>query len=78
MKFNDFQDSATLHETFVFLAQNQGLSGIDPRKPQKHEIPLISQNPPRIHHFRRFPANSPEKAQKTVLERFWGLPGAAC
>ena len=29
MKFNDFLDSATLHETFVFLAQNQGLSGLD-------------------------------------------------
>ena len=34
MKFNDFLDSATLHETFVFLAQNQGLSGLDPQKPK--------------------------------------------
>ena len=32
MKFIDFPDSATLHETFVFLAQNQGLSGLDPQK----------------------------------------------
>ena len=31
MKFNDFLDSATIHETFVFLAQNQGLSGLDPQ-----------------------------------------------
>ena len=36
MKFNDFLDSATPHETFVFLAQNQGLSGLDPPKHQKH------------------------------------------
>ena len=36
MKFIDFLDSATLHETFVFLAQNQGLSGLDPQKPKKN------------------------------------------
>ena len=35
MKFIDFLDSATLHETFVFLAQKQGLSGLDPPKPKK-------------------------------------------
>ena len=34
MKFIDFLDSATLHETFVFLAQNQGLSGLDPQQPE--------------------------------------------
>ena len=34
MKYTDFLDSATLHETFVFLAQNQGLSGLDPPKPK--------------------------------------------
>ena len=32
MKVNDFLDPATLHETFVFLAQNQGLSGLDSPK----------------------------------------------
>ena len=37
MKINDFLDPATLHETFVFLAQNQGLSGLDPQKPQNPE-----------------------------------------
>ena len=37
MKFIDFLDSATLHETFVFLAQNQGLSGLDPQKPKNPE-----------------------------------------
>ena len=35
MKFHDFLDSATLHETFVFLAQIRGLSGLDPQKPKK-------------------------------------------
>ena len=38
MNFTDFLDSATLHETFVFLAQNQGLSGCNPQKPKNHEI----------------------------------------
>ena len=28
-----FLDSATLRETFVFLAQIQGLTGLDPQKP---------------------------------------------
>ena len=37
MKINDFLDPATLHETFVFLAQNQGLSGLDPQKPKNPE-----------------------------------------
>ena len=52
MKFNYFLDSATLHETFVFLAQNQGLSGLDPQKPENPEktinvleITTISQFP---------------------------------
>ena len=37
MKINDFLDPATLHETFVFLAQKHGLSGLDPQKPKKLE-----------------------------------------
>ena len=41
MKFNDFLDSATLHETFVFLAQNQGVSGLDPQKPKKTTETII-------------------------------------
>ena len=40
MEIIDFLDSATLHETFVFLAQNQGLSGLDPQKP-KNTIKII-------------------------------------
>ena len=35
MKIFDFLDSVTLHETFVFLAQNQGLSGFDHQTPKK-------------------------------------------
>ena len=42
MKSIDLQDSATLHETFVFLAQNQGLSGLDPQKPKKTTETIIS------------------------------------
>ena len=41
MKFIDFLDSATLHETFVSLAQNQGLSGLDPQKPKKTTKTII-------------------------------------
>ena len=41
MKFIDFLDSATLHETFVFLAQNQGLSGLGPQKPKKTTKTII-------------------------------------
>ena len=41
MKINDFLDPATLHETFVFLAQNQGLSGLDPQKPKKTTKTII-------------------------------------
>ena len=32
MKIHDYLDPATLHETFIFLAQNQGLSGLAPPK----------------------------------------------
>ena len=42
MKLIDFLDSATLHETFLFLAQNQGLSGLDPQKPKKTTKTTIS------------------------------------
>ena len=41
MEWNDFLDPATLHETFVFLAQNQGLSGLDPPKPKKTAKTII-------------------------------------
>ena len=40
MKIHDFLDPATLHETFVFLAQNQGLSGLDPQKTQNSRKPI--------------------------------------
>ena len=36
-----FLDSATLHEAFVFLAQIQGLSGLDPQKPKKTTETII-------------------------------------
>ena len=37
MKIHAFVDPATLHETFVFLAQKHGLSGLDPQKPKNLE-----------------------------------------
>ena len=55
MKFIDFLDSATLHETFVFLAQNQGLSGLDPQKPKNTAKSMFSLNLPKPHDF---PQNS--------------------
>ena len=54
MKFIDFLDSATLHETFVFLAQIQGLSGLDPQKTKNTTIPII---------FVRFTKKSPFSAE---------------
>ena len=54
MKFTDFLDSATLHETFVFLAQNQGLSGLDPQKPKKASETII---------FLKFSKISPSPAE---------------
>ena len=75
MKFIDFLDSATLHETFVFLAQNQGLSGLDPQKPKKnhenHYFPCIHQN---FTIFRRIPGKS-AKMQKSLFGGFWWFPG---
>ena len=54
MKYTDFLDSATLHETFVFLAQNQGLSGLDPQKPKKTTKTII---------FLKFTKTSPFSAE---------------
>ena len=42
MKFIDFLGSATLHETFVFLAQKQGLRDLNPQKPKKPKKTIIS------------------------------------
>ena len=75
MKFNDFLDSATLHETFVFLAQNQGLSGLDPQKPKKTAKTIISLQ---ITKFPPFPQNSwkiCKMMQKSLFGGFWWFPG---
>ena len=75
MKFIDILDSATLHETFVFLAQNQGLSGLDPQKPKNTTKTII---------FLEFTKTSPfpaeflqilQKHAKPVFEGFWWFPG---
>ena len=70
MKFIDFLDSATLHETFVFLAQIQGLSGLDPQKP-KNTVKFII--------FFNFTEISPfsgeflENLQKDAKITFWRI-----
>ena len=70
MKFNDFLDSATLHETFVFLAQNQGLSGLDPQKPKNTTQSIIFLKFTKIS---RFPAQFLENLQNDAKITFWRI-----
>ena len=69
MKFNDFLDSATLHETFVFLAQNQGLSGLDPEKPRNTTETIIFL---KFTKHSLFPAEFLEILQNDAKIMFWG------
>ena len=78
MKIIDFVDSATFHETFVFLAQNQGLSGCDPQKPKIPPKTIISPKFTEIHHFRRIPGDSAKPAPKQFLEDSGGSLAAIC
>ena len=70
MKFTDFLDSATLHETFVFLAQIQGLSGLDPQKPKNTTKTIIflefTKIPP-------FSAEFLENLQNDAKITFWRI-----
>ena len=68
MKFIDFLDSATLHETFVFLAQNQGVSGLDPQKP-KNTIKIIIFL--KFTKISRFSAEFLENLQNDAKITFW-------
>ena len=70
MKFIDFLDSATLHETFVFLAQNQGLSGLDPQKPKKQQNFIIS---PKFTKISPFSAEILENLQNDAKIIFWRI-----
>ena len=70
MKFHDFLDSATLHETFVFLAQNQGLSGLDPQKPKNTTEIIISLEFTKIS---RFSAEFLENLQNDAKITFWRI-----
>ena len=70
MKFNDFLDSATLHETFVFLAQNQGLSGLGTPKHKKH---TKINNFSKITKFSPFSAKSLENLQNDAKISFWRI-----
>ena len=70
MKFNDFLDSATLHETFVFLAQNQGLSGLGTPKHKKH---TKINNFSKITKFSLFSAKLLENLQNDAKFSFWRI-----
>ena len=75
MKVNDFLDSATLHETFVFLAQNQGLSGLDPQKPKNTTKTVFPLNPPKFHNFPQNSWKICKMMHKSRFEGFWWFPG---
>ena len=70
MQTTVFLDSATLHETFVFLAQNQGLRGLDPRKPKKTQktdiFPTFTKIPP-------FSAEFLENLENDAKITFWRI-----
>ena len=70
MQFIDFLDSATLHETFVFLAQNQGLSGLDPQKPKNMTKIIIFLKFTKIS---RFSAEFLENLQNDAKITFWRI-----
>ena len=70
MKFIDFLDSATLHETFVFLAQNQGLRGLDPRKPEKKPKTDIF---PKFTKISPFSAEFLENLENNAKITFWRI-----
>ena len=70
MKFNDFLDSAALHETFVFLVQNQGLSGLEPQKPKNTTKTIIFFKFTKISHF---PAEFLENLQNDAKITFWRI-----
>ena len=63
-------DSATLHETFVFLAQIQGLSGLDPQKPKKTTETIIFLKFTKISPF---PAEFLENLQNDAKITFWRI-----
>ena len=70
MLCNDFLDSATLHETFVFLARNQGLSGLDP---QKHKNTAKINNFLEITKFSQFSAKLLGNLQNDAKFSFWRI-----
>ena len=75
MKFIDFLDSATLHETFVFLAQNQGLSGLDPQKPKNTTKTIIFLKFTKISPFPQNSWKICKMMPKSLFGGFWWFPG---
>ena len=74
MKFNDFLDSATLHETFVFLAQNQGLSGLDPQEPKNTTKTIIRLEFTKISPFPAELLENPQNDAKIIFWRILAVP----
>ena len=70
MKFIVFLDSATLHETFIFLAQNQGLSGLDPQKPKNTAKTIIFLKMTKISPFS---VKFLENLQNNAKSNFWRI-----
>ena len=70
MKFIDLLDSATLHETFVFLAQKQRLSGLEPQKPKKTTKTIIFFKFTKIS---QFSAEFLENLQNDAKITFWRI-----
>ena len=75
MKFIDFVDSATLYETFVFLPQNQGLSGLDPQKPKNPWETIIVLPMTKIHNFPQNSWNFCKMMPKSAFGGFCWFPG---
>ena len=75
MKLIDFLDSATLHETFVFLAQNQGLSGLDPQKPKNLETTINFLKITKISEFLADFLGNLQNDAKIIFGGFCRFPG---
>ena len=75
MKYTDFLDSATLHETFVLLAQNQGLSGLDPQEPKNTTKTIIFLEFTKISPFSAEFLENPQNDAKIIFGGFWRFPG---
>ena len=75
MKIPDLLDPATLHKTFIFLAQNQGLGGSDPPKPENSWKSINITKLQEFHYFLQISWNFIKMIQKSHFGGFWWVPG---